>query len=372
LKPYLASDLKDLNRKTVYRLISSSGEISKAEISRKTGISSPTVIKIVNYFTDNDFLIPVGEGSTALGRKPQMLRFNSEAAFSIGIEFEGDFLKIGLVDLLGQIKYFKRFTVKPDFNYIVNKKLESYIDMIISESGIERRKILGVGLGVPCVVDSKNQTIDVAPLVKIFEKTNYSSMLATLSKKINLPVIIENDVNSAAIGEYVHRKLDKDQDMVFISMGTGLGAGIILEGTLRRGAHGFAGEIGYMVYDKGDQILKSKAGWLESRVNIKTILEGNQAADKARASEIFQEAAGVLALTVTNISTFLDMDRVVIGGMAPEILGQNLLDVLNDYLGRLSIMNLKCELQQCPEPGVVGTASLMTEKALNEMLIDEM
>lgn len=366
MKPYLASDLKDLNRKTVYRLILSSGEISKAEISRKTGISSPTVIKIVNFFTENGFLIPAGEGSTALGRKPQMLRFNSEAAFSIGIEFEGDFLKIGIVDLLGHIKHFKRFTVKPDFKYIVNKKLESYIDQIISESGIERSKILGVGLGVPCAVDCKNQTIDVAPLVKIFEKTNYSSMLASLLKKINLPVIIENDVNSAAIGEYVHRRLENDQDMVFISMGTGLGAGIILDGALRRGAHGFAGEIGYMVFDKGDQILKSRAGWLESRLNIRTILEGNRVAD------IVQEAAGELALTVANISTFLDIDRVVIGGLVPEILGQNLLDALNDYLSRLSIMNFKCELQQCLEPGVVGTASLMTEKVLNEMHIDEM
>lgn len=386
MKPYLASDLKDLNRKTVYRLISSVGEISKAEISRRTGISSPTVIKIVNFFIDKGFLVPIGEGHAALGRKPQMLKFNSEAAFSIGIEYEGDFLKIGVVDLLGNIKYFKKYVVKPDFKYVINEKLSVYINEIISESGIERNKILGVGLGVPCVVDNENHTIDVAPLVGLIKKTNYSSMIKGLSDKINLPVIIENDVNSAAIGEYVFRKLGSTQNMVFISLGTGLGAGIILKGSLWRGVHSFAGEIGYMVFDKEYQVHKSKAGWLESRISIKTLLKdlnltsgsyvsGKKTGTKNIADQhvidAVKKVVEELALVVANISIFLDINRIIIGGMAAEIMGQHLSEALNHHLKRLSILNIKCEIQRCSEPGVVGMASLITEKVLNELLIDE-
>ena len=83
MKPYVASHLKDMNRKTVYRLLASVGEISKAEISRQTGISSPTVIKIVNFLLANGFITEAGEGDSALGRKPHILRFNPEAYYSI-------------------------------------------------------------------------------------------------------------------------------------------------------------------------------------------------------------------------------------------------------------------------------------------------
>ena len=95
MKSFVASHLKDMNRKTVYKLVSQVREISKAEISRQTGISSPTVIKIVNFLLDNDFLLEAGEGDSALGRKPQLLKFNANAAYSIGAELEGDFFSLG-------------------------------------------------------------------------------------------------------------------------------------------------------------------------------------------------------------------------------------------------------------------------------------
>jgi len=93
-----------MNRLTVYRLISTEKELSKAQISRITGISAPTVLKIMDFFLDNGLVVESGEGDSALGRKPQLLRFNPDAFFSLGVLLEGRFLSMGLVNLAGEVR----------------------------------------------------------------------------------------------------------------------------------------------------------------------------------------------------------------------------------------------------------------------------
>src|SRR5690554_2751209 len=99
MKPFIASDLKDMNRKTVYYLLAEVGEISKAEIGRRTGISPPTVMKITDFFLKIGLVSEAGEGDSALGRKPQLLRFNADTAYSIGIEYDGQQISIGIINL---------------------------------------------------------------------------------------------------------------------------------------------------------------------------------------------------------------------------------------------------------------------------------
>ena len=383
MKSYVASHLKDMNRKTVYQLISSVGEISKAEISRQTGISAPTVLKIIDYFLENNFVYEAGEGDSPLGRKPQILKFNQEAAFSIGVEMEGDFIKLGIIDLLGNIKLCRRFRVSPDFSEIVNNKLGHYIENIIEESGTEKGKILGIGLGIPGVVDPENYIVEFAPLVGIASKKDCKDIIGNLKGTLSLPVFIENDANAAAIGEFVERKLDADSDLVYVSLGTGLGSGIILNGKLRRGKRNTAGEIGYMVFDKEFRTSRSEAGWMESRINFHALsqrwerfstLESEESIMNIRKSKDFyllvDYIASNIALSIANISNLLDINLIVIGGISAEVLGDPLIESLNEYLSRLCLLDVQCEFQKCPEPGIVGAASIVTNKRLNEMLID--
>lgn len=383
LKSYGASHLKDMNRKTVYQLISSVSEISRAEISRQTGISAPTVLKIMDYFLENNFVYEAGEGDSPLGRKPQILKFNPEADFSIGVELEGDFLKLGIVDLIGNIKLYKKIRVSPDFEEIINHELCPYIESIIKEAGIDRNKILGIGLGIPGVVDPENYIVEFAPLVGIASTKDCKDVIGNLSQSLGLPIFVENDANAAAIGEFVTRKLGVDSDLVYVSLGTGLGSGIILNGKLRRGKRNTTGEIGYMVFDKEFKTSKSEAGWMESRINSHALSQRWDCFSKLDSKESLMNVkktkdfyllvdyiASNLALSVANISNFMDIDLIVIGGEITEMLGNSLVESLNEYLSRLCVLKVECQFQKCPEPGIVGAASIVTDNKLNELLVD--
>jgi len=365
-----------MNRKTVYKLVSTVGEISKAEISRQTGISSPTVIKIVSFLLENGFVVEAGEGDTALGRKPQLLRFNPDAAFSIGAELDGGRIRLGLVNLLGEVKIIKKIDVTQDFDNVIGNVMVSGIRDIVAEAGISEDKILGIGIGIPGVLDPVNQVIDFAPLIGIESARECKEALNMLHKNTGLPVFIENDVNAAAVGEYVTRKLSPEQDLIYISLGTGLGAGIILDGRLRRGKRNSAGEIGYMVFDRNFKTLKTRAGWMESQINLQSLsagwgfspVSGKELMTDGDKSFLVDHIASNLALCIANLSALIDTDLVVIGGITVEALGDDLLRSVQRYLSRLCFFDIKCQPQECIEPCIVGMASIVTEARLDLLL----
>lgn len=133
---FIQTHLKDMNRKTVFDLLSSVDSISRAEISRRTGISSPTVIKIVSYFQEKGLVIELGEGSiSTAGRKPQLIRFNPDAAWSIGVVYEGDYLDVGFVDLNGNIKHRKRFKAVANLDEMLELRLPVILRAFMEEFG---------------------------------------------------------------------------------------------------------------------------------------------------------------------------------------------------------------------------------------------
>ena len=97
MKSYVSSHLKDMNRRNVYKLLCGLEETSKSELANITGISPPTVMKIIQFLEEKGLVTQVGPGEAALGRKPQLLRLNKDRFYSIGVVHEGDYLKVGLV-----------------------------------------------------------------------------------------------------------------------------------------------------------------------------------------------------------------------------------------------------------------------------------
>ena len=307
-----------------------------------------------------------------------MLKFNPDAAFSIGVQLEGDFLRLGIVNLDGEIKALKQMHVTPDLDMIITKELNSYIDDIVRESHIDRSKILGVGIGIPGVLDADEYRIEFAPLIGISTETNCSALFSHFSKIAGLPVIIENDVNAAAIGEYVTRKLSAQQDLIYISLGTGLGAGIILNGRLRRGKRNLSGEIGYMVFDRNFETSKAKAGWMESQINLQALADrwgfnpsiGIESVSAEDMVLMTDHIAYNLALCIANFSMQIDVDLVVIGGITAEVLGTPLIKAVQKHTSKLCLAETEIQFNGCQEPGVVGTASIITETRLGELLTD--
>jgi predicted NBD/HSP70 family sugar kinase len=370
MKPYIASHLRDMNRKTVFDLIASVGEISRSEIAQMTGISAPTVLKITNYLCDKGFIMTAGEGQSALGRKPQILKFNPNFAYSIGVDYEGDYLKMGIVNVNSEILIKKTIHVKNDFEYVVTHILIEHVEELINEAKIPKSKIHGIGIGLPGAVDFDSDEIRFGPLVGV-NTYPLRVIIEKIQQALNIPVFVCNDANAAAIGEYTRRKLNKE-DLVYISLGTGLGSGIILDGELRFGKHFVAGEIGYLVYDANFQTSEGKPGSLESLINLQALSYKFKdfetiISKRTDIDEIVDYIAPYLGKTILNIISVVDVNQIVLGGIVVDMLGENLVRAVSDNFSKLSPLSVNINLRKCDEPGIIGSSYLITNKYIQNI-----
>ncbi|QNU68655.1 ROK family transcriptional regulator [Ruminiclostridium herbifermentans] len=373
MKPYIASNLRDMNRKTVFDLIANVSEISRSEISQITGISAPTVLKITNYLCENGFIINAGEGQSPLGRKPQMLKFNPNFAYSIGVEYEGDYLKMGIVNVGSEIILKKIIHVKSDFENVVTHILIDNVKSLIVESGIPKDKIHGIALGLPGAVDLDNDEIRLGPLVGVCNTYPLHKIIETIKDALNISVYVCNDVNAASIGEYITRNL-KNEDLVYISLGTGLGSGIILDGNLRFGKHFIAGEIGYLVYDNNFKTSECLPGSLESLINLNALTSKfkdfeNRIKNRTNIKEIIDYIAPYLATTILNIISIVDVNQVVLGGIIIDMLGKELLIEVSEQFKKLSALDVNIDLRKCDEPGIIGISHLITNDYIKNIFL---
>ncbi len=357
---HVASDLKEMNRAAVYELLKAKGEISKAEVGRLSGISAPTVIKIVDYFREIGVASEAGALPSALGRKPVRIRFEPESSLSIGAQYDGVHLTVGLVDLGGRIHALRRSEASSNLRETVEGRLPREIKALFTESSLPWTRVHGIGIGVPAVIDRGKELIRFAPLAGLRESFNYRPILDRLGEELGFPVFIENDANAAALGEVAARGPGEGCDLVFIEMGRGLGAGLILDGRLRRGSRHSAGEIGYLALE-GDRVASlDEPGWLESRMDLDSFW--NEVSRWGSPSEAsLTRVVDLLALALSNICVSLDIGRVVVGQAGQEPFGPLLLERLAKALSKLCVLDVVCDAPRAPEPGVTGAAGVATE-----------
>lgn len=379
MKAYVASHLKDMNRQKVYNLIKSNQPTSKAEISKMTGISSPTVIKIVNFLVEKGIVIEIGEVETAIGRRPHMLQINTKLMYSAGFVLEGDFLSMGIADILGNVIYKKNIRVESDYTYIMERIKNHFVDELLEESGIEPEKLFGIGIALPVIYDKERNVIYGAPLINREEEYSLEEDIEELSRKFHAIIMVENDTNAQTIGEFQKGGYEAKDDLLFISAGTGLGAGLIIDGRLRRGASYMCGEIGYTSFDAQYQCSSKSCGWLEDNIGHRRLGKNfgvdvtnpeENIPDSTR-KEMIEYVAKPLALCINNINACIDCRNVVLGGKVVENLGQPLLDEMNQYMESLCMNHTVVKSELSEDVGLIGITWLLTNKKIVEILTEE-
>ncbi|HHY82861.1 MAG TPA: ROK family protein [Clostridiales bacterium] len=368
-RSYSASDIRARNFRLVFDLARKNGEVLRPDISTLTGMTPPTVMKVVQSFLGRNILQNAGEADTSLGRKPTRLVFNPNAAYAIGILFEGDELRAGLVNLAGEIIKKTKLSMVYTFS---NDSLSIITDIIKNLTNSCKTPILGIGLGVPGVVNTKLKTISFAPLIGITCPMDCTELCKSIEEVSGLPVIMENDVNLAAVGEFSIRKLSENDDLLYISIGTGVGAGIILNGRLRRGARYLAGELGYAIINASYRVDRSSPGWLESQIGQVALKKKfnwqGYGKDKKIPEGLVSYLAENLAPPVANLATQLDIMSIVIGGMAADTLGEGLRREMQERIDKLSLDSASVSLPACSDPGVTGAAMVAIESNIDEWL----
>lgn len=376
MKLYVQSHLKDMNRQVVYKMIREKSLTSKAEISKLTGISSPTVIKIVTFLEELGLVIEAGAGDTAIGRKPHMLALNTDWKYCAAFFLEGNFLSMGLVDIAGHVISQKQMKVQPDFGYIIRQISDVYIDELLAEQQLDPSRLFGVGIALPVIYDEKRQTIAGAPLVENQEELYIGDAVKALGEKYDVMICIENDTNAQTLGEFESSGYRSSDDLVVISLGTGMGAGVILNGKLRRGAQNMCGEIGYMSFMKSYVSDRKALGSLESSIGYRKLQEkyGIRLTDthlilpEDTREEMLEYVASSMALCINNIVMLLDCTNVVLAGKVVEMFGQSIIDRVNKYLAPLCIGGITVRMEASENIGMIGMASLVTKKKIEELL----
>lgn len=365
---FIPSDMKYKNRETLFALLRGAAEVSRAELARESGISAPTVMKIVDYFAGLGLVRDIGEGMGSLGRRPQLLRFDPSAAFAIGSEYDGLNLATGVVDLSGRVLSLVRRKASADAAALIETELESAVDEAIVAAGVGRHKVVGMGLGLPGSIGADGKELRFAPLVGISRPTDLGPALAAIEERLGFSLLLENDANTAALGEFAARGMGKGDDLIFVVIGRGLGSGLILDGELRRGRRGFAGELGYLVFDPLWQPAGSmeSPGWLEERIGLGSLWASGSGAEGIGRAEL-ECIASDLALGLCSLAVALDVSVFVVGGSGRDLLGPELLPSLRSALSRLSVLDLVVEQPLASEPGVSGAAGLAVDRWLRSV-----
>ncbi|MUG69464.1 MULTISPECIES: ROK family transcriptional regulator [Paenibacillus] len=234
--------IKKINTYIVLDTIRREFPISRADISAKTGLNKATVSGLVSELIEAHFVTETGLGESSGGRKPMMLLFNQQAGYAIGVDLGVNYILAMITDLSGAIVKEKKIELADLEVEAVTDKLKRTIHGLIRKAPPSPYGIVGIGVGVPGLVDDQGRVLSAPNLG--WESVPLRDMLQA---EFGLEVSIDNEANAGALGEKEFGAGRAVSNLLYISVGIGIGAGIILNDALYRGVSGFSGEVGHMM-----------------------------------------------------------------------------------------------------------------------------
>lgn len=355
----------------VFDIVRKKRSVTRVELSELTGMSGPSIMVIVNEFIDKGILTVAGKKCGSVGRSPMTMVFNPDVIMSIGIEFEGNNLSVGLVNLDGEIRFQTMAKVPSNLGQSFFEALCKSIDKLTVMLEKEGMTYSGIGFGIPGVVNPEDRIVHFAPYIGIQEPLDISGYIGQLEDRYRKPVFIENDVNVSAIGEYYVRQISEDNaDLLYISIGAGIGAGIILDGELRHGSRGMCGEIGYSLRDTEAVVSRKQTGWLEEHISQETLCHKFEeyGLHGTVSEEMAQYVTGILCPVLANLVNTLDISQVVLGGQLMLNGGELLLKTIQESLQKLTLSEITVRSSTTEYTGVMGSALMASDKLWNTIL----
>lgn len=315
--------IKKINTSIVLESVLKHAPLSRAQISSLTGLNKATVSSLVQDLIDSHLVLEIGPGQSSGGRKPVMLIFNEKAGYAVGIDLGVNYIRGVLVDLAGNVMFDHQRSLKLRDNEFAFAQLAECITELMKQAPDSTYGIVGIGVGVPGIVDDQG-TILFAPNLN----WKQIELQRRLEERFGLSVTIDNEANAGAQGEQKYGAGRDIPNQIYISVGMGIGSGIILNKELYKGASGFSGELGHLSieYD-GKPCSCGNLGCWELYASEKALLE--QAAPlgfdsleellaaaesgNAQVCELIAETGAYLGAGIANIVNVFNPNVVIIG-----------------------------------------------------------
>jgi N-acetylglucosamine repressor len=317
--------IREINEAIILDAVRAHGQRSRADIAVDTGLSAPTVSGITANLIERNLLYEHSTGQSAGGRRPVMLALNASAGYVIGVKVTETAVIAVLTDLAATVVHRRHRKLKrTSVDHVVNL-IGAVTDELRAE--VAGQAVYGLGVGTAGVVDSVNGIVRHGTYAH-WHDINLGDLL---HQRTGLPTIVENDVNALAVNEHWFGVGKGVANLLLVSLGRGIGLGLILDGRVYRGAFGGAGEFGHVkIHGNSTACACGSQGCLEAVVADPAIEQACaaiadrpittlEAAAVARSGdtamrEVFVEAARHLGAAIANLVNTLNPELIVLAG----------------------------------------------------------
>ena len=368
------SHAKRHNLQIVHETIRLYAPISRADVARRTGLTAQTISNLVRQLVDTGLVVETARATGGRGAPPIQLEVNPDAAFAVGLDLDTDHLTAVLVDLSGAVRariHHEVWLAAPEA--ALDLCVET-TEALAKELDLRPGQIWGIGVGIPGPMrPGPDGTYLVSPIA--FPDWHDVPLAEQLHARLGLPVFIENNATAAAVGEHWYGAGRHLSTFFYVYLGSGLGGGLVVQGTPFEGHTGNAGEIGYLAPQRAAggpthvgelfNLANLYARLGDAGVEAATpddLLTLHDAGDGAFAAW-FAEAAKQLASLLFTVRAILDPEATFVGGRWPDRLLSELLERARTHLadavvpGGLDAPELRLATAGA-DAGALGVASL--------------
>lgn len=317
--------MRVLNQRAVLDRLRHLGAATRPQIAKDTGLSKPTVGQALVDLERHGLVRPTGRTTAGPGRSAVVYEPNPAAGYVLGVDIGRERLRAAVADLGGSVvaRVDERNRCKSAAALV--RTVTELASRTVADAGIALTDVVVKVIGSPGVIDQRSRVVRHAPNLPGWES---AGVLDGLESSLGPAVVVENDANLAALGEHVYGAAQDARVFVCATIGTGVGMGIVVDGVLFRGAHGGAGEVGFLPFGKPGSAVRrgqfEEAAAAESVVALagerglsaRSALQVFVAARSgdARALEVVRLEAERLAFLVASVAAVIDPELVVLGG----------------------------------------------------------
>ncbi|MCX5214704.1 ROK family transcriptional regulator [Kitasatospora sp. NBC_00240] len=380
------------NQAVVLDAIRTAGPVSRVELAPLTGLTSQTVSNVVRRLLDAGLVAESGQAPSGGGKPRTLLSPRADGAYALGVQLDPDVAVVVLVNLVGEVVASRRLRLtSPSDPADVVARVAGAARRLAGGSGVDPARLLGTGIATPGPIDG--------PAGAVVSPPNFSGwgrvpLLQMFGVATGMPVAMDNDATAAAIGERWIGGRARTGSFLFIYLGTGVGAGIVLDNTVLHGDSGNAGEFGHMAVEPGPLVChcggtNCLGPYVTPAAVIADLLErhGRAAAtrigvtgapealhedwkalrqavrrDDPAAGDAIRKAARLVGQAVRGAVSLLDVSRVVLGGGALRGIESIMCEEVDTAVNRMANATRTVAVEKSvigDAVGAVGAASLI-------------
>ncbi|MGI5452000.1 ROK family transcriptional regulator [Streptomyces sp. CA-249302] len=323
-QPWNRQRLRSTNERLLLDRLRAAGAASRAQLARETGLSKPTVSSALASLEAAGLVHEVGTHAPERGRTAVLYAPDPAAGYALGVDVGRGWLRVAVADLDGAVVARSDVRNRARSSGAMADLVVATARQVVAGSGVAPDEVVHAVVGTPGVYDEKQRRVRYAMHLPGWGR---AGLFDRMREELGVPLEVHNDANLAALGEYTYGVGAGSRLFAYILIGTGLGMGVVSEGRLFTGAHGLAGEIGFLPWPgqqkperledavSGVAVVEAarRFGMSGQQLTAKAVFDAARQGNDAAVRAVRLEGERI-AHTVAAAAAVLDPDLVVLGG----------------------------------------------------------